>query len=120
MKMKISDIIRIGTDKTIAQIIGGVIAMRTKEFTVKEAMKLDYSQTLEMLRSEMEIDYKQTNADRIRSMSNEELAAFLLSVNCASEYCMPGKKDCKWEDYPKHTKGCKNCFMVWLKSEVEE
>lgn len=62
-----------------------------------------------------------TNADRIRSMSNEELAKFLFNVNSAyAEPCMTGEygHTCKWEDYPTHDKGCKDCFLEWLKSEV--
>lgn len=64
---------------------------------------------------------QQTNADRIRSMSDEELAEFLVKVNTAyAEPCMTGQEDCKWEDYPDHSKGCKDCFKNWLQSEVEE
>lgn len=65
-------------------------------------------------------DTSTTNADRIRSMTDEELAEFLLKVNTAyAEPCMIGEKDCKWEDYPTHDKGCKDCFLDWLQSEVE-
>lgn len=61
-----------------------------------------------------------TNADRIRSMTDEELAEFLLKVNSAYAMpCMTDEKDCKWEDYPTHDKGCKDCFLDWLQSEVE-
>ena len=60
-----------------------------------------------------------TNADRIRSMTDEELAEFFLKVNTAyAEPCMTGESDCVWEDYPTHDKGCKDCFLEWLKSEV--
>lgn len=63
---------------------------------------------------------KMTNADRIRNMTNEELAEFLLKVNSAySETCMTGETDCKWEDYPTHDKGCKDCFKEWLESECD-
>lgn len=65
-------------------------------------------------------DTSTTNADRIRSMTDEELAEFLLKVNTAyAEPCMIGEKDCKWGDYPTHDKGCKDCFLDWLQSEVE-
>lgn len=61
-----------------------------------------------------------TNGDAIRAMSNEELAEFLLKVNTAyAESCMVGEKVCKWEDYPTHDKGCKDCFKEWLESEVD-
>ena len=63
---------------------------------------------------------KMSNADRIRSFSDEELAEFLVKVNTAyAEPCMTGQEDCKWEDYPDHSKGCKDCFKNWLQSEVE-
>ena len=53
-------------------------------------------------------------------MNDEELAEFLLKVNTAyAEPCMTGESDCKWEDYPTHDKGCKNCFLEWLQSEAE-
>lgn len=43
----------------------------------------------------IEIDEKITNADRIRNMTDEELADFLLKVNAAySEPCMTGETDC--------------------------
>lgn len=62
-----------------------------------------------------------TNADRIRNMTDEELAEFLLEVNCAyAKPCMTGENDCKWEDYPTHDKGCKDCFLEWLQAEVKE
>lgn len=64
---------------------------------------------------------KLTNADRIRNMTDDELADFLLKVNCAySEPCMTGKKPCKWENYPTRDKGCKDCFLAWLGKERDE
>lgn len=63
---------------------------------------------------------KQTNADRIRSMTDEELAEFLIKVYCESaKPCMEGNEDCKWEDYPTHDKGCKDCFKEWLQKDSE-
>ena len=63
---------------------------------------------------------KMTNFERIKGMSVEELAEFLLKVNTAySEPCMTGEKDCKWEDYQTHDKGCKDCFKEWLESECD-
>ena len=54
-------------------------------------------------------DSKQTNADRIRSMTDEELAGFLKEV----------KEDYQWAnpDYPD----CEDCgeWLNWLKSEAE-
>ena len=63
---------------------------------------------------------KQTNADRIRKMNDEELAEFLLKVNTANEQpCMLSGGDCKWEDYPTRDKGCKDCFLEYLRKEVK-
>lgn len=54
-------------------------------------------------------DSKQTNADRIRSMTDEELAGFLKEV----------KEDYQWAnpDYPD----CEDCgeWLNWLQSEAE-
>lgn len=80
MKMKISDIIRKSNDENLAQIIGAVIAMQIEKVSLEEAMKSEYPETLKTLQSEMEVEYKQTNADRIRSMTDEELAEFLISI----------------------------------------
>lgn len=59
---------------------------------------------------------KQTNADRIRSMSDEELAEFLekivsgnrdeIGINCGNSKCE------EWK--------CTECIGKWLQSEVEE
>lgn len=64
---------------------------------------------------------KVTNFERIKGMGVEELAEFLIKVNTAyAEPCMTGEKGCKWEDYPTHDKGCKDCFKEWLESECDE
>ena len=55
-----------------------------------------------------------TNADRIRQMDNDNLADFLLNMNCAYfEAYMIERIDCKTN------KDCKDCFKEWLESEVE-
>ena len=51
---------------------------------------------------------KQTNADRIRNMTDEELAEFLVTVNCAY---------CKHENTEKD---CEDCFLEWLQAEAKE
>lgn len=61
-------------------------------------------------------DYRTTNADRIRAMSDEELAEFIRELN---ECCLAGagKVDCsKNEDCID----CKGVVLEWLQSEVEE
>ncbi len=49
-----------------------------------------------------------TNADRIRSMTDEELAIFLGDVDCCNPNpCKPGMY-------------CGMCWLGWLRSPVEE
>lgn len=62
------------------------------------------------------MDAKQTNADRIRNMSDEELAEFLdiveedgISSKCANLPC-----DCCYEKTE-----CSKCWKDWLQSEAE-
>lgn len=56
-----------------------------------------------------------SNADRIRSMSDEELAEFLTDHhNYPCKYCV----HC-WKD-SENDVGCKGALMRWLKSEVKE
>ena len=51
----------------------------------------------------------QTNADRIRAMSDEELAKFLDDNN--SHGCVCPTKDCRAT--------CKQCIEEWLKQPAE-
>ena len=60
-------------------------------------------------------DSRQTNADRIRNMSDEELAEYL-----------PCPHMVNWEKgnydtcvHPNGKDGCKKCILNWLQSEVE-
>lgn len=77
-----------------------------RQLTLEQALKVNYKNTVEALQQEMDIDYKQTNADRIRSMSDEELAEFLVSV----------------ETYGYHDQSVSGTLDMfeWLQSEVEE
>lgn len=52
-----------------------------------------------------------TNADRIREMSDEELAKFIAS-GIPNEVC---KRDCVDDSYP-----CTGCVLEWLKQEAQE
>lgn len=79
--MKVIDIIRKADEETVAKIIGSVIVMNTEKITMKEAMNMDYPNTLKYLQSDMDIDYKPTNADRIRAMSDKELTEFLNNIH---------------------------------------
>ena len=55
---------------------------------------------------------KPTNADRIRSMSDEELAKFLND----SDGCIYETSDVRCDEDTE----CSNCIRKWLKSEVTE
>ena len=62
-------------------------------------------------------NYKRaTNADRIRKMSDEELAEFIKELN---DCCLAGagKVDCSMNRDCTH---CKLVVLDWLKSEAEE
>lgn len=54
----------------------------------------------------------QTNADRIRGMTDEELAELFKNLCCP--YSLGGKVDCNIEN-----RGCGNCWLSWLKAPVE-
>lgn len=58
-----------------------------------------------------------TNADRIRSMTDEELAEFIARNNydCAN-YCEDAKCGCSWSCGNKD----KTIALAWLKKESEE
>ena len=56
-----------------------------------------------------------TNADRIRNMTDEELAEFLVKVNSAIQNCMI--VDCKYEGIDRD---CKDCFLEWLQAEAKD
>lgn len=54
-----------------------------------------------------------THADRIRSMSDEELAELFSHLGCP--YFLGGKVDCNTEN-----KGCKACWLDWLRQEAQD
>lgn len=54
-----------------------------------------------------------SNADRIRSMTDEELAEW---VNHHTAVCVPGKRPGR--DCP--VGACGKCWLAWLKQEVSE
>lgn len=55
------------------------------------------------------VEYVQTNADRIRAMSDEELADFIDEpILCKGH----GLGDCM-------SKGCNKCILEWLKQPAE-
>lgn len=65
--------------------------------------------------SEWQPKKPQTNADRIRAMSDEELAGFLTEIRNALT-CVLGADDrCSRPDDP-----CVDCWIDWLKQEVSD
>lgn len=60
---------------------------------------------------------KKTNADRIRSMSDEELAELLDSVDNGGIRALDVDYPC--DECTQKTE-CEDCFKEWLQSEVEK
>lgn len=65
---------------------------------------------------------KQTNADRIRAMSDEELAELIYSFEDlnAPDYCLR-KKECGYmlnDNIIIPSENCQKCLLHWLKQEV--
>ena len=57
------------------------------------------------------VEYVKTNADRIRAMSDAELAEFLSDDERA---CPP-----KWNNCRKHINECGGCWLEWLQQSAE-
>lgn len=56
-----------------------------------------------------------TNLERIKNMTSDELAMFLMKVNSAySEDCMIIDSKCK---YPNVNNNCVICFKEWLEKD---
>ena len=60
----------------------------------------------------------QTNADRIRHMSDEELADYIFGVSVHEKPCVLCSDDCDFCELTDEE--CKNRTLKWLQSEVEE
>lgn len=56
-----------------------------------------------------------TNADRIRNMTDEELA---VSIMCPAEYDLGFNKECKCTG--NMNRNCRKCTLEWLQSEAEQ
>ena len=63
----------------------------------------------------------QTNADRIRAMSDEELAKFLKEFNDCEQhipFCQ-NREEC-WDNIPDiPEENCLTCLVAWLQKEAE-
>lgn len=60
---------------------------------------------------------RMTNADRIRSMSDEELADYIFGVSVHEKPCVLCSDDCDFCELTDEE--CKNRTLEWLQSEVE-
>ena len=103
--------------RIVADILAGVCVMADKHSIDRDSM-LKY--LADMLTAFAEVasiqNYKfnRTNADKIRNMSDEELAEFL-AYNAYCEECYVEKDDSCC--YPDGT--CKQKHLDWLQSEAE-
>lgn len=57
-----------------------------------------------------------TNADRIRDMTDKDLARFIESIFEQTRRC-PGDA---WDRCPYADIECKDCWLDWLRKEAEE
>ena len=62
------------------------------------------------------LEHKQTNGDRIRSMTDEKLAEYFSQEVWQGQLCFscPAEKECSIKE------DCRSCFLDWLKQEVKE
>lgn len=57
-----------------------------------------------------------TNADRIRAMSDKELAElFMQEYDCSDSFTCPVQHPCP----PEKEASCRECFLDWLKEEAD-
>lgn len=115
-----------GTAYVLKKWVNPKIVLLAKEYTYKRAIRLKMPPFFPLLvdfrKQEPAAEPKMTNADRIRNMSDEELAKFIHAVGCNSHY----GDDC---GYPFcHSMEGNLCHGIkdntdartlkWLKSEV--
>ena len=98
----------------VTDTLANVCAMADKHNIDRDSMLKYFADMLTALAEFASIqnyETKQTNADRIRNMSDEELAEFMSCPYMKDMYdeCVHG-----WHDYD-----CSKCKLEWLKSEAE-
>ena len=102
----------------VADTLASVCVMADKHSIDRDSMLKYFADMLTALAEFASIqnyETKQTNADRIRNMSDEELAEYL-----------PCPHMVNWEKgnydtcvHPNGKDGCKKCMLNWLQSEAE-
>ena len=100
-----------GDDKTAPKM-----ELSVDELRYIASMNVDRCRAEAELRELKNKRYSRTNADRIRSMSDEELAEFIKELN---ECCLAGAG---MADCSNNTDciDCKCVVLEWLQSEVDE
>lgn len=98
--------------------IGGAVA-QLKELIDNEwinpIVQPAVKKVIETIKIELQAE-PETNADRIRAMTDEELAEFLEKVSDGCDSC-PMLKECTYSDEEISEKQIR---LKWLKQEVEE
>ena len=77
----------------------------------------DIDKVLKWQKEYFEIVKKETNADRIRNMSDEELAETIHSISCNATEISTCKEECLKCEQPDSY--CVRNIMEWLQSEAE-
>ena len=81
-------------------------------------MRTFTEEEVEILLNSRICEKPETNADRIRSMSDEELADYIFGVSVHEKPCVLCSDDCDFCELTDEE--CKNKTLKWLQSEVEE
>ena len=79
---------------------------------------MEYCDKCGWIKPQCQCEKPMTNADRIRSMTDEELAEFVENASDASttcEYCIP----ISYKADGCCTGGCRNGILNWLQEEAE-
>lgn len=97
----------------IDSIIKSIEKFRTYENAERQGLPDGYGAGAKYAHTEK----PQTNADRIRSMTDEELAEMLSTVSQHCVVYLSDKMNCRHSNCDT---GCKNNIKKWLQKEMEE
>lgn len=81
-------------------------------------MRAFTEEEVEILLNNRICEKPKTNADRIRSFSDDELADYIFGVSVHEKPCVLCSDDCDFCELTDEE--CKNRTLEWLQSEVEE
>ena len=81
-------------------------------------MRTFTEEEVEILLNNRIFEKPNTNAERIRSMSDEELADYIFGVSVHEKPCVLCSDDCDFCELTDEE--CKNRTLKWLQSEAEE